>query len=126
MCRSTPIIMAGMLGQLGQNPAMMMGVLRHIMQNQPEMFQQMNNGGQIDQGAIEQLLQNPRFLELFAGALGQGGMGGGGGGGGGPAPPRGANVIQLTREQAASIDRLQALGFSKQLALEAFLVCGKN
>ena len=32
----------------------------------------------------------------------------------------------MTREEMAAIERLQALGFSKQRAAEAYLSCDKN
>ena len=43
----------------------------------------------------------------------------------GGAPP-GSTVISLTPSEAAAVERLQSLGFSKQRALEAFLACDKN
>ncbi len=61
--------------------------------------------------------------QMFAGGAG-GGMGGGMGGGG--ALPPGARVIHLTPEQAASVARLQELGFSRQACVEALLACDNN
>merc|ERR1719193_216584 len=42
-------------------------------------------------------------------------------------PPMGnQNVIRMTHAEAASIERLKNIGFTKQQAVEAFLVCNKN
>jgi len=50
------------------------------------------------------------------------GMGGGGGGGGGMGGlPPGTHVIHLTQEQAASVARLQELGFSRQAVLKHYV-----
>ena len=38
----------------------------------------------------------------------------------------GAVQIQLTQEEADAVGRLEALGFGRQQALEAFLACDKN
>lgn len=34
--------------------------------------------------------------------------------------------IQLTQEEAAAVERLQGMGFSRDLCLEAFLACDRN
>ena len=54
--------------------------------------------------------------------LGGAGAPGGPGGAGGDPP----GVIRVTPEEKAAIERLQALGFSRHRALEAFLACDKN
>lgn len=54
------------------------------------------------------------------------GMAGQGGQPGQPGIPPGANVIQLTAEEAAAVQRLQQLGFSQGEAAEAYLACDKN
>jgi len=41
------------------------------------------------------------------------------------APPGQVN-IQLTEAEAASIERLQGMGFDRNLCLEAFLLCDRN
>eukprot|EP01084_Bolivina_argentea_P299668 516556_1 len=64
------------------------------------------------------------------GSVKQGGGGGSvkqGGGGGGAMPNRpGVPVIQVTQEEKSAIDRLTAMGFSQNQAVEAYMVCGKN
>jgi UV excision repair protein RAD23 len=49
----------------------------------------------------------------------------GGAGGGGGVPP-GANVIRLTEEEMAAVNRLIELGFNQQDAVAAYLACDKN
>jgi len=60
-------------------------------------------------------------LGSLAGAGGQPGAGGAVGPGGVP-----QGYIQVTQEEKAAIDRLTDLGFDRQLAIEAFLVCDRN
>jgi len=53
-------------------------------------------------------------------------MSGAGRGGAGRGAGGATRTVQLTPEEAKSIDNLEALGFSRQKALEAFLLCDKN
>jgi len=49
--------------------------------------------------------------------------------GAGQAAPQGAaneNVIRVTEEEKAAIERLERLGFSRRRAIEAFFACDKN
>jgi UV excision repair protein RAD23 len=50
---------------------------------------------------------------------------GAGAGGRGAVPP-GATVIHITPQEKEAVDRLVALGFDRNRALEAFLVCNKD
>jgi hypothetical protein len=45
-------------------------------------------------------------------------------GGGSPGPEQG--VIQVTAEEKAVIERLEAMGFDHNLVVEAYLACDKN
>ena len=67
----------------------------------------------------------------MAGVPGMGGAAGGGGGGGagggaGGFPGAHAAVVQVTAEEKAVIERLEAMGFDRNLCIEAFLACDKN
>lgn len=35
-------------------------------------------------------------------------------------------VIELSEEEAAAVERLEALGFPKEACIEAYLICEKN
>ena len=40
--------------------------------------------------------------------------------------PPGAVQIELSEEEAAAVERLEGMGFDRQLCLEAFLACDRN
>lgn len=73
-------------------------------------------------GQMVQMMGQMSPEQLAAAGMPAGGLGAGMGG----APPPGANVIQLTQEEAAAVQRLQQLGFSQREAAEAYLACDKN
>mmetsp|Transcript_22934 Transcript_22934/g.32366 ORF Transcript_22934/g.32366 Transcript_22934/m.32366 type:complete len:419 (+) Transcript_22934:42-1298(+) len=103
-----------------QNPQIIPMLLNQLSQSNPQLFQALS--------------ANPEaFMRLLQGGGGGGGGEGGAGmppgmpapGGGGGAPP-GQHVIQITQEEKQSIDNLESLGFPRQMALEAFLICDRN
>ncbi len=76
----------------------------------------------------EQLTQTAQMLqqmppEDFQNMLGAAMQMGGGAGGG--APP-GAQVVRLTEEEMAAVDRLTEMGFDRNEAVQAYLACDKN
>jgi len=85
------------------------------------------------QPLIQQLAaSNPQLAQLFANnpeallqLLGGEGLGGDFGDDEGGIPP-GANVIQITEDEQAAIQRLEALGFPRQAVIEAYFACDKN
>lgn len=76
-------------------------------------------------------LQN--YMQMAMQAEGMGGAGGiegmMGGAGGGPGPggaPPGAQVLRLTEEEMAAVDRLCGMGFDRSEAAQAYIACDKN
>mmetsp|Transcript_49755 Transcript_49755/g.105964 ORF Transcript_49755/g.105964 Transcript_49755/m.105964 type:complete len:359 (-) Transcript_49755:176-1252(-) len=108
-------------GMIAQNPQMMMQLLPALQQSHPQIAQ-----------AIQ---ENPQaFLQMVAEVAGGGGQdpvsamlaaAGQQGGGGGGAPP-GQTVIRLTEEERAAVERLSAMGFDRNMAIQAYLACDKN
>ncbi|KAG0707363.1 hypothetical protein DFH29DRAFT_897045 [Suillus ampliporus] len=104
------------------------------LRNHPQ-FQQLRQLVQTNPNLLAPLVQqimeqNPQLGQLFEShpeALMQLLNGGGGDDleGDGAAPP-GAQIIHITPEEQAAIGRLEALGFSRQKAAEAYLACDKN
>ena len=74
----------------------------------------------------EQVQQYMNMAMQGAGGMGgmmgaMGGAGGGGGGGGG-----GAQVLRLSEEEMAAVNRLTEMGFDRAAAAQAYLACDKN
>ncbi|KAG2119621.1 uncharacterized protein F5147DRAFT_664903 [Suillus discolor] len=93
------------LRQLVQtNPNLLAPLVQQIMEQNPQL-------GQIFENNPEALMQ---LLNGGDDAEGDGAM------------PPGAQVIHITPEEQAAIGRLEALGFSRQKAAEAYLACDKN
>ncbi|KAG9007068.1 hypothetical protein FRB90_009573 [Tulasnella sp. 427] len=93
-----------------QNPALVQPLLQQLLGAHPELAQV--------------LAQNPDLLvQLLGGGAGSGGLGEGDDD---DNIPEGAQVIQVTPEEAEAIQRLEALGFSRNQAAQAYFACGKN
>jgi len=108
--QQNPNLLPPLLQQLGAaNPQL----AQLITQNQEEFFNLIN----------EPVAPQPDFSQLLGSLAGAGGQPGAGGAGAGAVPP---GYIQVTQEEKAAIDRLTDLGFDRQLAIEAFLVCDRN
>ncbi|KAI0314923.1 hypothetical protein OF83DRAFT_1134570 [Amylostereum chailletii] len=86
---------------VSQNPALVQPLLQQLAAANPQLAQH--------------LAQNPAALhQLIAGD-----------GEGGELPP-GAQVINVTPEEHAAIQRLEALGFPREQVIEAYFACDKN
>lgn len=97
------------------NPAALQPLLAELGRAQPDLLALVN----AHQADFLRLLNEPLPPGADAAALAA--LGGGGGG-----PPPGAVTVQLTQEEAAAVGRLEALGFGRDAALEAFLACDKD
>ena len=98
-------------------------LISQLAQSNPQLVQQLEDNPQ----AFVQLMQS---LGVDPSQLGGGGnlppeLGGAGGGGGGGGRG-GRTVIQITEEEKNQIDTLASLGFPREIALEAWLLCDRN
>ncbi|KAK2459472.1 hypothetical protein APHAL10511_008506 [Amanita phalloides] len=90
---------------MAQNPALIQPLLQQLVSNNPQMAQLLET--------------HPEAFEQF---LGMGGLPEGEEG----AIPPGAQVLHVTEEERAAIERLEALGFPRHAAIEAYFACDKN
>jgi len=91
---------------LATNPEMAQHLIQQLAANNPQLAQTLAAHPE----ALTQLLGD---MEEF-GDDGEGGL------------PPGAQVVNVTEEERAAIERLEALGFPRQLAIEAYFACDKN
>ncbi|KAI0949213.1 hypothetical protein AcW1_008895 [Taiwanofungus camphoratus] len=91
---------------MAQNPALIQPLIQQLAASNPQLAQLFQ--------------QNPEALMQLLGAEGYEF-----GEGEGELPP-GAHVINITEEERAAIERLEALGFSRQAVIEAYFACDKN
>ncbi|KAG9125116.1 hypothetical protein FRC07_008912 [Ceratobasidium sp. 392] len=92
---------------VAQNPAMIQPLIQQLAQANPAI--------------AEQLTQNPELLYQLLGGIPPGE-----GEEGEEVYPPGTHVVNITPEEAAAIERLQALGFSRQQVIEAYFTCDKD
>ncbi|KAI0045902.1 UV excision repair protein Rad23 [Auriscalpium vulgare] len=90
---------------VAQNPALIQPLIQQLALSNPQL--------------AEVIAQNPEALfQLLGGGDGDFGEEG-------DIPP-GAQVVSITQEEHAAIERLQALGFPRQAVIEAYFACDKN
>jgi UV excision repair protein RAD23 len=120
---------AGMMEGIG-NPAQMAQMIQSMSPEELNQMAQMmglsadqlrTTAQMIGQMPPEQLQQF--MMQAMGGGGAEGMMGGGGQGGGGEG---GQQVLRLTEEEMAAVDRLTEMGFDRSEAAQAFLACDKN
>ena len=112
---------------LAAQPSMLPLLISQLAQSNPQLVQQLEDNPQ----AFVQLMQS---LGVDPSSLGGGGQlppdlsDPSGGAGAPPVGPGAGNrtVIQITQEEKDQIDTLAALGFPRDIALEAWLLCDRN
>ncbi|KAI0829791.1 hypothetical protein BC628DRAFT_1358781 [Trametes gibbosa] len=108
---------AGALAALANHPQIQH--LREIMAQNPALIQPMVQEIAAQNPQLAQLFaQNPEALaQILGGDIGEDEEGG---------IPPGAQIIHVTEEERAAIERLEALGFPRQAVIEAYFACDKN
>ena len=111
---ANPAQMAQMIQSMSPNELNQMAGMMGLSPDQLRTTAQML--GQIPPEQLQQYM-----MQAMQGG-GAGGLGGlmGGGGGGGP------QVLRLSEEEMAAVDRLTEMGFDRTEAAQAFLACDKN
>ncbi|KAJ9079878.1 UV excision repair protein rad23 [Entomophthora muscae] len=97
-----------------ENPSLLQPILSSLGAANPHLFQQIS----ANPDAFLQLLNESE--DESAGAT----LGSEDGGEG--VPPPGQQYIQVTQEENDAISRLEALGFSRELVIQAYFACDKN
>jgi len=89
-----------------QQPQLLPAILQSLAQSNPQLFQLINQ-------------HQEEFAELLneAAPTGAGGV---------PQPRPAGTQIQVTPEERAAIERLEALGFDRALVIQAYFACDKN
>ncbi|KAI1781811.1 UV excision repair protein Rad23 [Ganoderma leucocontextum] len=107
------------LGSLADHPQVQH--LRNVIAQNPQLAQPIIQELAAQNPGLAQLIgQNPEMLaQLLTSALEAEGEEGG------QLPP-GAQVVHVTEEERAAIERLEALGFPRQAVIEAYFACDKN
>eukprot|EP00199_Chlamydomonas_sp_CCMP681_P001812 CAMPEP_0119109034 /NCGR_PEP_ID=MMETSP1180-20130426/16885_1 /TAXON_ID=3052 ORGANISM="Chlamydomonas cf sp, Strain CCMP681" /NCGR_SAMPLE_ID=MMETSP1180 /ASSEMBLY_ACC=CAM_ASM_000741 /LENGTH=354 /DNA_ID=CAMNT_0007094729 /DNA_START=12 /DNA_END=1076 /DNA_ORIENTATION=- len=107
----------GALGLLASHPQFQM--LRRAVQSNPQVLMPMLQELGRSNPQLLQLINShqPEFLAMLAGGEGEGED---------QYEEMPQHVIELSEQDAAAIERLQALGFDRDASVEAYLACDKN
>jgi len=93
-----------------QNPALIQPMIQQLAQANPQLAQALANNPE----ALMQLLGTDDLGGVGLGEEGEEGI------------PEGATVLNVTEEERAAIERLEALGFPRHAVVEAYFACDKN
>ncbi|BGP41076.1 UV excision repair protein rad23 [Rhodotorula kratochvilovae] len=117
--RSAPI-MQQLRGLVQQNPALLQPFLQQLGASNPELLTLIERNQQefveFLQEGVEEGEGVDALMDQFGDDDGEGGAGG----------PGGSQYIQVTEEERAAIERLVAMGFDRQLVIQAYIACDKN
>jgi UV excision repair protein RAD23 len=108
---ANPVQMAQLIQSMSPEELNQMAAMMGLSPDQLRVTAQML--GQIPPEQLQQYM-----MQAMGGAGGGGMMGGGGGGG--------PQVLRLTEEEMAAVDRLADMGFDRTEAAQAYLACDKN
>uniref|UniRef100_A0A8C4NFR8 UV excision repair protein RAD23 n=1 Tax=Eptatretus burgeri TaxID=7764 RepID=A0A8C4NFR8_EPTBU len=98
---------------LQQNPSLLPSLLQQLSQQNPQLLQQIS-------------AHQEHFISMLNEGGGEGSEEGVEGGAAGSDEAAPLNYIQVTQQEKAAIDRLIALGFPEDLAIQAYFACEKN
>ena len=115
---ANPAQMAQMIQNMSPNELNQMAAMMGLSPDQLRTTAQML--GQIPPEQLQQYM-----MQAMQGGAG-GGLGGMMGGAGGGGQGLGPQVLRLTEEEMAAVDRLTEMGFDRAEAAQAFLACDKN
>lgn len=110
-----------------QNPALLTPFLAELRQTNPAMIQLIAENPEAFISLILGDEQDPQQQEVLVESLANGlGLNLGEEGGAGGAAPGGGQYIQVSPAERESIERISAMGFDQQIAIQAFLACDRN
>jgi UV excision repair protein RAD23 len=105
-----------------QNPQVLGRIMEVLYQTNPQLVQLISQ----NQEEFSRLLEEPVDQESLARSQLAQRMGAGAGAGAGAGGEGAPGTIQVTAEEKAAIERLEALGFPRQKVIEAYFACDKN
>ncbi|GAA5979732.1 hypothetical protein JCM11641_004069 [Rhodosporidiobolus odoratus] len=122
--RNAPVFQQ-LRGLVQQNPALLQPFLQQLAASNPELLTLIERNQEdfirfLTEGA-EGEVDMADLLDQLGGAEGEDVEMGGGGLG-----PNGEQFIQVTEEERAAIDRLVAMGFERNLVIQAYIACDRN
>ncbi|GAA5916758.1 hypothetical protein JCM6882_003048 [Rhodosporidiobolus microsporus] len=117
--RNTPIF-GQLRGLVQQNPQLLQPFLQQLAQSNPELLTLIERNQEefvqfLQEGAGDDADMSDLLDQLGGGDDGEGAMG-----------ADGSQYIQVTEEERAAIDRLVAMGFERNMVIQAFIACDRN